>query len=450
MRRALRASAAELRLPEAAAAVVEKEIVKLRNAPPMSPEIAVVHTFLDTVLGLPWGRTAATRLDIAAVAAHRSARTTVSRTEDRILEYLAVSRLLGSDQPNTILCLVGPPGTGKSSIARAIADALGRPFVRVSLGGVRDEAEIRGHRRTYVGAMPGRIIDGIAKAGVDNPVMLSRRARQDGVGLARQPRGGAMEVLDPAQNSAFRDTYLEVDYDLSQVFFIATANDAYGIPHTLYDRLEEIETGGYTLEEKVAIARRHLLPRTAAESGLKRRQVRIAAPVVRRVVREYTREAGVRELERLLRRIFRKVARRHLEEAGAADRGAADDLAAYLGEPRYRESELSRRRMVGESLGLAYTADGGDVLTIEASITRAAGSSHRGSARSCGFGAGAWGLPRTGVRPACVSSHAARATPAGGGSIWRTATCACTCPRVRCPKTGPPRVLPSRPPCSRL
>ena len=367
--------AAELGLPEAAAAVVEKEITKLRNASPMSPEIAVVHTFLDTVLGLPWGRTAATRLDIAAVAAHlERTHYGLKDVKDRILEYLAVSRLLGSDQPNTILCLVGPPGTGKSSIARAIADALGRPFVRVSLGGVRDEAEIRGHRRTYVGAMPGRIIDGIAKAGVDNPVMLLDELDKMESDWRGNPAAALMEVLDPAQNSAFRDTYLEVDYDLSQVFFIATANDAYGIPHTLYDRLEEIETGGYTLEEKVAIARRHLLPRTAAESGLRRHQVRIAAPVIRRVVREHTREAGVRELERLLRRVFRKVARRHLEERLALPiEVTADDLPAYLGEPRYRESELSRRRMVGESLGLAYTADGGDVLTIEAGIAKGRG-----------------------------------------------------------------------------
>ncbi|HJW75826.1 MAG TPA: endopeptidase La [Thermoleophilia bacterium] len=366
---------AERGLPETAAAVVAKEIAKLRNAPPMSPEIAVVRTFLDTVLGLPWGRTAATRLDIAAVARHL-ARTHygLKDVKDRILEYLAVSSLLGADQPNTIICLVGPPGTGKSSIARAIADALGRPFVRVSLGGVRDEAEIRGHRRTYVGAMPGRIIDGIAKAGVDNPVMLLDELDKMESDWRGNPAAALMEVLDPAQNSAFRDTYLEVDYDLSQVFFIATANDAYGIPHTLFDRLEVIETSGYTLEEKVAIARRHLLPRTAAESGLARQHVLIAAPVLRRVIREYTREAGVRELERLLRRVYRKVARRHLEEELALPvEVTVDDLATYLGEPHFRESELRTRRMVGESLGLAYTADGGDVLTIEASIAKGRG-----------------------------------------------------------------------------
>jgi ATP-dependent Lon protease len=366
---------AERGLPEAAAAIVAKEITKLRNAPPMSPEIAVVHTFLDTVVGLPWGRSAATRLDIAAVARYL-ARTHygLKDVKDRILEYLAVSSLLGADQPNTIICLVGPPGTGKSSIARAIADALGRPFVRVSLGGVRDEAEIRGHRRTYVGAMPGRIIDGIAKAGVDNPVMLLDELDKMESDWRGNPAAALMEVLDPAQNSAFRDTYLEVDYDLSQIFFIATANDAYGIPHTLYDRLEVIETNGYTLEEKVAIARRHLLPRTAVESGLARQQVRVTAPVLRRVIREYTREAGVRELERLLRRIYRKVARRHLEEGLALPvEVTVEDLATYLGEPHYREGELRTRRMVGESLGLAYTADGGDVLTIEASIASGRG-----------------------------------------------------------------------------
>ena len=369
------AQLSERGLPEAVGAVVEKEVGKLRHAPPMSPEVTVIHTFLDTVFGLPWGRLAPTQLDITAVARHlERTHYGLKDVKDRILEYLAVSRLLGTDQPNTILCLVGPPGTGKSSIARAIADALQRPFQRISLGGVRDEAEIRGHRRTYVGAMPGRIVEGIAKAGVDNPVMLLDELDKMESDWHGNPAAALMEVLDPAQNHAFRDTYLEVDYDLSNVFFIATANDVEGIPHTLYDRLEVIDVTGYTLDEKVKIATRHLLPRTAAESGLARQQVRVGAPVLRAIVKGYTREAGVRELERLLRRIYRKVARRHLEESLVLPiTVAAADLVRYLGEPYFLESALRSRRVVGESLGLAYTADGGEVLTIEATIAKGRG-----------------------------------------------------------------------------
>ena len=366
---------AERDLSPAARALVEKEIGKLRHAPPMSPEVTVVRGFLDTVFDLPWGRLAATQLDVAAVAAHlEKTHYGLKDVKDRILEYLAVCRLLGADQPSTIMCLAGPPGTGKSSIVRAIADALGRPFVRIALGGVRDEAEIRGHRRTYVGAMPGRIIDGLTKAGVDNPVILLDEIDKLDSDWRGNPAAALMEVLDPMQNSAFRDNYLETDYDLAKVFFVATANDADGIPATLYDRLEVTTLTGYTLQEKVLIARRHLIPRTAAETGLRVRDVRIGAPLVRLIVRGYTREAGVRELERHLRRIYRKVARKHLEQGLALPVNVAEgELHDYLGEAVWIDTALPRRSLVGESLGLAYTADGGDVLTIEASIAKGRG-----------------------------------------------------------------------------
>ena len=279
-----------------------------------------------------------------------------------------------SDQPATILCLAGPPGTGKSSVAQSIADALGRPFVRVALGGVRDEAEIRGHRRTYIGAMPGRIVEGLSKAGVDNPVMLLDELDKLDSDWRGNPAAALMEVLDPAHNLAFRDNYLEVEYDLSRVFFIATANDVDAIPATLYDRLEVIHLSGYTMPEKLAIARRHLLPRVARDTGLGRGDVRFGRGVLKAMVRGYTREAGVRELERALRRIDRKVARRLLEDTLSLPFTVSpDDLRGFLGEAVWLDTALPRTARVGESLGLAYTSDGGEVLTIEATIARGRG-----------------------------------------------------------------------------
>jgi len=366
---------AERGLPAAAAHVVEREIEKLRQAPAMSPEVAVIRGLLDTILDLPWGRTAEAAVDVAAVARHLG-RTHhgLKDVKDRVLEYLAVCSLLKGDQPGTILCLAGPPGTGKSSVARAVAEALGRPFARIALGGMRDEAEIRGHRRTYVGAMPGRIVEAIAKAGVDDPVLLLDELDKLASDWRGDPAAALMEVLDPAQNHAFRDNYLEVDYDLSKVLFIATANDTDGIPDTLYDRLEVIRLSGYTLSEKLAIARRHLVPRVARESGLRRGDVRFGRGALQAIVRGYTREAGVRELERCLRRVFRKIARRHVEDGlGLPVSVLPDDLRGYLGEAVWLETELRRRGRVGESLALAYTGDGGEVLSVEATLVRGRG-----------------------------------------------------------------------------
>ncbi len=366
---------AEKRLSPAAREVVDKELRKLRQAPPMSPEVSVIRGLLDTVLDLPWGKTAPARLDVGAVSRHlERTHYGLKEVKDRILEYLAVCRLLEADQPATIICLAGPPGTGKSSVARSVAEALQRPFARISLGGVRDEAEIRGHRRTYIGAMPGRIIEAVAKAGVDNPVILLDEIDKMDHDWRGNPAAALMEVLDPAQNTSFRDNYLEVDYDLSRVFFIATANEAEDIPLTLYDRLEVIHLSGYTTAEKLAIARRHLVPRVAAETGLQRNDVRVPALTLRAIVREYTREAGVRELERALRRVHRKIARRHLEDGLELPfTVGAEHLHDLLGEAHFRESRLPTRAVLGQSLGLAYTSDGGEVLTIEASISRGRG-----------------------------------------------------------------------------
>ena len=377
---------AERRLSPAAHKLVERELRKLRQAPPMSPEVAVIRGLLDTIFDLPWGKLAPADVDVAAVARHlERTHYGLKDVKDRILEYLAVCRMrvdagaaggrgAGADHPATILCLAGPPGTGKSSVAQSIADALGRPFARIALGGVRDEAEIRGHRRTYIGALPGRILEGLAKAGVDNPVMLLDEIDKLDGDWRGNPAAALMEVLDPAHNMSFRDNYLECEYDLSRVFFIATANDIEGIPHTLYDRLEVIHLSGYTLAEKLAIARKHLIPGTARDTGLRRGDVKLGRGALQAVVRGYTREAGVRELERALRRIERKVARKHLEDGAALPLTiAADDLRAYLGEAFWLDAELRRTARVGESLGLAYTSDGGEVLTVEAIIARGRG-----------------------------------------------------------------------------
>jgi len=374
-------------LSSAARALVQRELRKLRQTSPMSPEIAVIRGLLDTLNELPWGDLAPAQVDVGAVAAHlERTHYGLKDVKDRILEYLAVVRMRAdagraagkatgpADQPATILCLAGPPGTGKSSVAQSIADALARPFVRVALGGVRDEAEIRGHRRTYVGAMPGRIIDGLAKAGVDNPVLLLDEIDKLDSDWRGNPAAALMEVLDPAHNSSFRDNYLECDYDLSRVFFIATANDIDAVPGTLYDRLEVIHLSGYTLAEKLAIARRHLVPRVARDTGLGRGDVRFGRGALQAVVRGYTREAGVRELERALRRIDRKVARKHLEDDVAFPvEVVPDDLRGYLGEAHWLEADLRRSSCVGESLGLAYTADGGEVLVVEATVARGRG-----------------------------------------------------------------------------
>jgi len=381
---------AEGRLSPAAHKLVERELRKLRQASPMSPEVAVIRGLLDTIFDLPWGRLAPADVDVAAVARHlERTHYGLKDVKDRILEYLAVCRMradagapsgrgaaapAGAGHPATILCLAGPPGTGKSSVAQSIADALGRPFARIALGGVRDEAEIRGHRRTYIGALPGRILEGLAKAGVDNPVILLDEIDKLDSDWRGNPAAALMEVLDPAHNTSFRDNYLECEYDLSRVFFIATANDVEGIPHTLYDRLEVIHLSGYTLPEKLAIARRHLIPGTARDTGLRRGDVKLGRGALKAIVRGYTREAGVRDLERALRRIERKVARKHLEDGVALPLTVeAHDLRAYLGEAFWLDAELRRTARVGESLGLAYTSDGGEVLTVEAIIARGRG-----------------------------------------------------------------------------
>ncbi|MFA5809745.1 MAG: endopeptidase La [Thermoleophilia bacterium] len=362
----------EKQLGPAVEEMVRKELNKLKSTSPMSAEVSVIRNYLDNVFALPWGRLAdKTDYELQVVSRHLD-RTHhgLKKVKERVLEFLAVGKLLGKDQPNTTLCFVGPPGVGKSSVAKAIADALERPFVRISLGGVRDEAEIRGHRRTYVGAMPGRIIDAITKAKADNAVVLLDEIDKMDSDFRGNPAAALMEVLDPLQNKEFRDNYLEIDYDLSKILFLATANYDDGIPATLYDRLEVIHLTGYTYEEKEKIAVKHLLPGIAKETGLKKTSVALSPAALKAVIRFYTRESGVRDLERRLRKIYRKVARRYLEDGIKLPvKVSATALEDYLGPAPFSEERLERKALCGASLGLAYTSDGGDVLTIETIVS---------------------------------------------------------------------------------
>jgi ATP-dependent Lon protease len=366
------------KLPEAAATALTKEIKRLSDLPPLSAEVAVAKTYLDTALGLPWGsRSASSIPDVAAVArvldeTHYG----LKSVKDRIIEYLAVASLRGGTPPNAILCLVGPPGVGKTSVAMATAKGLERPLQRISLGGIRDEGEIRGHRRTYVGAMPGRIIDSLKRAGVDDPVVVLDEIDKMEADWRGDPAAALMEVLDPVQNRTFRDNYLELEYDLSHVFFIATANYEEDIPETLHDRMEVIRLPGYTDREKLEIATRHLIPKIAEESGLAELGNVFTPAAIRTLIREYTREAGVRETARLIGKVYRRLARMKVEGKTLPRRVGPAHLAQLVGPAPFLSARLATEAHVGVSLGLAYTGAGGDVLRIECVVTPGKGDFH--------------------------------------------------------------------------
>lgn len=368
----------EKKLPEGAAAVLTKEINRLNDLQPLSAEMAVAKTYLDTVLALPWGaRSASSVPDVAAVArvldeTHYG----LKNVKDRIVEYLAVSSLRGGTPPNTILCLVGPPGVGKTSVAMATAKGLQRPLQRISLGGVRDEGEIRGHRRTYVGAMPGRIIDALKRAGVDDPVVVLDEIDKVESDWRGDPAAALMEVLDPVQNRSFRDNYLELEYDLSHVFFIATANYEEDIPETLHDRLEIIRLPGYTDQEKLRIAQRHLVPKIAEEIGLSELGNVFTVSALCTLISDYTREAGVRELARLIGKVYRRLARMKVEGKKIPRRIGPRGLPRFLGPAPFLTPRLHTEPQIGVSLGLAYTGAGGDVLIVECVVTPGKGDFH--------------------------------------------------------------------------
>ena len=368
----------EKNLPEATAATLTREAKRLNELGSFSAEVAMAKNYLDHALGLPWGALSGAGVpDVAAVArvldeTHYG----LEDVKDRIVEYLAVASLRQGAPLHTTLCLVGPPGVGKTSVAMAIAQGLGRPLQRLSLGGVRDEAEIRGHRRTYVGSMPGRILDALKRAGVDDPVILLDELDKMSSDWRGDPAAALMEVLDPVQNRAFRDTYLELDYDLSRVLFVATANYEEDIPETLHDRLEVIHLAGYTDREKEQIARRHLLPRIAEESGLPGVGDVVTRAALRHIIQSYTREAGVREMARLLSKLYRKLARMRVEQKPLPERLGPREVERLLGASPYLQARLESEPRVGVSTGLAYTGAGGDILRIETVVAPGKGDFH--------------------------------------------------------------------------
>jgi len=360
-------------LPEAVSTVATRELDRLARMTPASPEYQMIRTYLDWILDVPWSVTTEDRLDpVEARRVLDEDHYDLERVKERIVEYLAVRKLKG-DMKGPILCFVGPPGVGKTSLGQSIARAMNRKFVRLSLGGVRDEAEIRGHRRTYIGSMPGRVIQALRQAGSANPVFMLDEMDKISVGFQGDPAAALLEVLDPAQNHSFRDHYLETPFDLSRVLFIATANQLGTLQPALLDRMEVIQLSGYSEEEKRHIARRFLIPRQLSEHGLHAEALEIEDEALRRVIGEYTREAGVRSLERQIGTIARKVAARVATRP--ADGGdpvtvivRTADLPEYLGPPRFHRETAFRTSRPGVATGVAWTETGGDVLFIEASL----------------------------------------------------------------------------------
>ena len=359
----------ETLLTEEARDKLERELRKLKLMSPMSAEATVVRNYIDWVLGIPWRQYTEDRLDIEHAASvldedHYGLR----KVKERILEHLAVASLV-ERMRGPILCLVGPPGVGKTSLARSIARATNREFVRQALGGVRDEAEIRGHRRTYIGALPGKIVQSMKKAGSSNPVFLLDEIDKMSTDFRGDPSAALLEVLDPEQNETFNDHYLDLDYDLSKVMFICTANTLQGIPAPLQDRLEIIRLPGYTEREKLSIARRYLIPKQLDAHGLNGEQLALSRQAVERIVREYTREAGVRNLEREVAKVCRKVAKRVVWKGpDTRIRVTSDNVHKLLGVPQFTQREIEEHDSVGLVKGLAVTPWGGEILDIEVSV----------------------------------------------------------------------------------
>ena len=370
----LREKAKKAKMPAGIAEKTEKEIRRLESMPPMSAEGTVVRNYIEWLVELPWAKRSREKLDIAhAQAVLDEDHHGLEKVKERILEYLAVRRLVRKPR-GPILCLIGPPGVGKTSLGRSIAKATNRKFARISLGGIRDEAEIRGHRRTYIGSLPGRIIQSMHRVGTINPVLMLDEIDKLTSDFRGDPTSALLEILDPEQNKTFSDHYLEVDYDLSQVFFIATANILDGIQATLRDRLEVIRIPGYTHQEKTTIATRFLLPKQIEQHGLKQERIRISRKAVERIQREYTREAGVRNLEREIAALCRKAAKRVASgESKGPVRIHPGNLESFIGIPRHRITKGAESSEIGVATGLAWTHNGGELLLTEIGLMSGTG-----------------------------------------------------------------------------
>ncbi|WKZ41529.1 MAG: endopeptidase La [Anaerolineales bacterium] len=361
-------------LPEEAKKVAFKELERLNQMPPMAPEVGIIRTYIDWILDLPWSNSTPDNLDVknAAKTLERD-HYGLKKAKDRILEYIAVRSLKPKKERQPILCFVGPPGVGKTSLGRSIADALGRKFVRVSLGGVRDEAEIRGHRRTYIGALPGRIIQTMKRAGTSNPLFMLDEIDKLYSDFRGDPASAMLEVLDPEQNYAFSDHYLEMPFDLSKVMFVTTANSLGSIPSPLLDRMEVIEFPGYIEEEKIEIANRYLIPRQIEENGIEDMEIKFEIPALQRIIREYTYEAGVRNLEREIGRVCRKIARLKAEGKKYPTSIAPEMIEKLLGPQQVIPPEAERTDEVGVATSLAWTENGGEIMAVEVAILEGKG-----------------------------------------------------------------------------
>ena len=356
------------KMPKEARKKVDAEFKKLKLMSPMSAEATVVRNYIETLVNLPWSKRTKIKYDLAfAESVLNEDHYGLDKVKDRILEYLAVQQRVDKVK-SPILCLVGPPGVGKTSLGQSVARATGRKFVRMALGGVRDEAEIRGHRRTYIGSMPGKVLQSLSKVGTRNPLFLLDEIDKLGTDFRGDPASALLEVLDPEQNHTFGDHYVEVDFDLSDTMFIATSNSM-NIPPALLDRMEVIRLSGYTEDEKLNIAKRYLLPKQAKNNGVKDEEMEVAESALTGIIRYYTREAGVRSLEREISKICRKVVKRiHLKETTEKTVVTIDNLHDYLGVRKYDYGQAEKQNQVGQVVGLAWTEVGGDLLTIESVV----------------------------------------------------------------------------------
>ncbi|MCK4265408.1 endopeptidase La [Candidatus Babeliales bacterium] len=374
----LRNKAKKLKLPKDAHEKVEAEIKRLEQMQPTSPEATVSRNYVDWILALPWGKKSEDLVKLSeADEILDSSHAGMKKAKERILEFIATKKYAGNKLKKApIICLAGPPGVGKTSLAVSIAKALGREFVRISLGGMRDEAEIRGHRRTYIGAMPGKIIQGMKKAKTINPVILLDEIDKMSMDFRGDPASALLEVLDPEHNNTFADYFLDTEYDLSNVFFITTANVIDNVPYPLFDRMEVINLSGYTLQEKLEIGKDFLLPKLLMEHGVKKNLIKISNSILIKVIDEYTKEAGVRQLERLLAKIIRKSIEILLSNGKKSSSVIVDDekIQKWLGYSRYKKPDNKIEKKIGVATGLAWTEVGGDVLEIEVTILKGKGS----------------------------------------------------------------------------